>query len=157
MAAPLKRALRLRIGEMGGYQAILQRIENGETLMQIAPDYGVTRGLLSNVLNKNKAIRPLLEEARKVAAHAHAEKALVTMETAPVQRDHIAKAKEVASMHRWLAQVYDRETFGEQQPQASQVVIVGQLHLDALRAQPRVPFVELKQVPRELPQEVGHG
>jgi hypothetical protein len=153
MPAPLKRALKVRIGEMGGYSAILERIQNGETLMQIAPDYGVTRGLLSTVLNKNKRVRPLLAEARRAAAHAHAEKALDIIEAAPVQRDHLEKAKLRASHHTWLAKVYDRETFGDQKEQPNQVLIVGQLHLDALRAQPRVPFVELKQIP----QEASHG
>ena len=141
------RALRIRIGELGGYSVILNRIADGETLQDIAPEYGVTRNLLSQCLNKNKRVRPLLDEARKIAAHAYAEKALKAVESAPISRDHIAKAKEVASMYKWLAQVYDRETFGEQQQQQpNQTIIVGQLHLDALRAQPRVPFVELKQV-----------
>ena len=146
MARPLMRALKIRIGEMGGYSVILNRIADGETLQDICHEYGVTRNLLSQCLNKNKRVRPLLDEARKIAAHAYAEKALKAVESAPISRDHIAKAKEVASMYKWLAQVYDRETFGEQSQQPNQTIIVGQLHLDALRAQPRVPFVELKQV-----------
>lgn len=137
MARPLLRALKIRIGELGGYKAILDRVAEGETLQTICKDYGVSRGMLSMALNRNKDIRPLLDEARRVAAHAMAEQALQIVDDAPVSRDHISKAKEQAAYRKWLAGVYDRATFGEPTANITQTITVQSLHLAALKAQPR--------------------
>jgi len=133
---PFRRTTLTTIKALGGWSAILARIASGETMASIARDLGCSRQYLSQLLHENIEIADLFSQAQRDAAAALAEEAMQILDDVPAERDEIAKAKARAEHRKWLASVYDRKTFGEPDKQAHVNISIGQLHLDALRAQP---------------------
>ena len=133
---PFKRALFARIKERGGWSALLARIADVEPLSKIAPDYGCSRSFLSHLLcNRAKPKLMAAYQAAKIeAAHAHAELGLQELADASLDRDSLTKAKQLAEYRKWLAGVYDRETFAQPDKAALVHITVGELHLKALQA-----------------------
>lgn len=146
---PFRTTTLKKINSVGGWSAILDRIASGEFIAVIARDIGCSRSYLSKLLHENVEIADLFSQAQRDAAAAHAEEGADILDNVPADRDEIMKAKARADYRRWLATVYDRKTFGEptQQTQVN-ILSYGQLHLDALRAQPLpVPVVHKQLAP----------
>jgi terminase small subunit-like protein len=129
---PFKRAFEVQVRQRGGWEAILDRIKTGETITNIAKDYGCSRPWLARMLNK-PGRREALAAAKKEAGEAHAEKATEIADTVPESRDAVAKARLQVETHRWMAASRDREQFGDVVPDVNVTMNFAQLHLDALR------------------------
>jgi hypothetical protein len=105
------------------------------------------------LLHKKDALWALFQEARRESAMALAEEASeIADELAALPdktREDVALAKLRIEQRRWLAQAYDRETFGIQQALPQQTLSIGELHLSVLQAPPTI-----KQLPRVVDAEI---
>jgi hypothetical protein len=129
---PFKRAFEVQVRQRGGWETILDRIKSGETITNIAKDYGCSRPWLARMLNKPSR-REALAAAKKEAGEAHAEKATEIADTVPESRDAVAKARLQVETHRWMAASRDREQFGDAVPDLNVTMNFAQVHLDSLR------------------------
>lgn len=174
---PFLRLVWQRVRERGGWSPILERIAKGEALMKIARDYDCSRHTLYKLLHKKEALWNLFEEARRESAMALAEEGTDILDKLAepnadgsiriVTREDIALARERVAQRRWLAQAFDRETFGIQTPEgAGGKLSIGSLHLQVLMTrsaptakqlpsgpQPRVVEAEIVEESDDTPQE----
>jgi len=129
---PFKRAFEVQVRQRGGWEAILDRVRAGESITNIAKDYGCSRPWLARQLNR-LGRREALAGAKKEAGEAHAERATEIADTVPESRDAVAKARLQVETHRWMAAARDREQFGDAVPDVNVTMTFAQLHIDALR------------------------
>jgi len=144
---PFLRLIWQRVRERGGWSPILERIADGESLTKIAKDFGCSRHTMYKLLHKQDALWSLFRKARFESAWAHAEEGTEILDALArpnadgssrvVTREDIALARERVSQRRWLAQSFDRETFGIQTPQQGDTTSIGTLHLQVLMAAAR--------------------
>lgn len=134
---PFKKVVRERIRVKGGYSPIFERIASGETLTSIAKDFDCSRQFLRKLLTENEKLATIFHNSQRDAAHALVDDGMQILDDSAVDRDAIALAKARAEYRKWLAGMYDKETFGEK-AQGVQLNI-GQLHLQALAAIPAPP------------------
>lgn len=147
-ANPFLKIVIARIKAKGGWQVVFERIARGDALAAIARDYECSRHTMYKLLHKRDQLWDLFVEARRESAMALAEEATEIADAVgtqrnadgsviPVTRDDIALAKLRVEQRRWLAQAYDKETFGIQ-PVANQspILSIGALHLRVLQAPP---------------------
>jgi transposase-like protein len=90
------------VKQRGGWETILDRIRSGESITNIAKDYGCSRPWLARMRNRLEH-REALAGAKKKGGEAHAEKATETADMVPESRDAVAKARLQAETHRWMA------------------------------------------------------
>jgi hypothetical protein len=124
-----------------GLDRILDRIANGEPLVKIAPEVGVSRPLLNGFLTGKIQVQgeptaardqrvEAYQDAKKMAAQSMVEDAGVMLdEEKDFRMAQLAKSR--AEHRRWQAERLDRDQFG--QPKQEIQVNIGVLHLDALR------------------------
>lgn len=147
---PFLRLVLQRVRAKGGWSPVLERVASGESLTKIAADFGCSRHSIYKLLHKNEQLWNLFVEARRESAFALAEEGTEILDSLAepnkdgslrvVTREDIALARERVAQRRWLAQSYDRETFGIQSPEQSGASItVGALHLRVLMAPPTQP------------------
>lgn len=134
---PFKKVVRERIRAKGGYSPVFERIASGETLTSIAKDYDCSRQFLRKLLTENEKLATIFHNSQRDAAHALVDDGMQILDDSPVDRDAINLAKARAEYRKWLAGMYDKETFGEKQ--AGPILNIGQLHLQALAAAPAMP------------------
>jgi len=133
-AQPIKRQLLADIDAAGGWDAIWERVASGESQTAIARSFGVSQGFFSRVIHLDDARARDFRGAKRLAATEYAEEAKDIVDNAPLDRDAISKAREQASVRRWLASCFDRDQFGEAAPDVNVTVnTIEHLHLDALR------------------------
>ena len=136
---PIERHIKRQIAERGGWERILERLASGETVTDIArtftrPDgQAISRSFLSNLLHKDPERSQLAYKAKVEGASAMVDHALRIVDSAPIDRDSIAKAKVMADMRVRVAGFLDREQFGERRDGMTVNVNMASLHLDALR------------------------
>jgi transposase len=135
---PIETRLMLLIEQRGGFEVILDKIADGVPIKKLAKDYGVSRPLLSKVLNATPERKVLLAQARLASAASHAEDALLISDKMRPNKDAAAKARVQIAHRQWLAQSLDRETFGKQ-PDTQINANFGDLYLDALRTRTVAP------------------
>lgn len=137
--AKLKRQLALWVAENGGWQRIIERIADGETVGHIAQSINleghgpISRSWLSHQINGNPKRKELVREARSIAAGAYAEKAMDIADEVLPDRDHVAKAKLRVDLLMKHAASLDPQTWGEKKEPAGVTVNIQTLHMDALR------------------------
>lgn len=131
-------------------------VEGGDNLTAIARRYEVPVTTIQAWLNTDRQrLRGRLREARKAAAEIEAEKGqeildelvqlrereVVTKDgdivkvLQPASSAEVQAATSRANFRKWLAGVYDRETYGERPTQVNVGVSFGSAFLDALRAE----------------------
>lgn len=126
---PKTREMLAKIEAAGGAARLLERVAAGETIIRIADDVGVSRNIVSGLLNSTEH-RDALRNARRSAASVLAEESLQIADESKPEFAQVDKLR--VDTRRWAAGKWDRETFGEQR--GTQVTInLGALHLDALR------------------------
>ncbi len=130
---PVRRRLLAAIQRAGGWPAVLERIENGETVTQIARSFNVSRSFFARLLHEDRDRHEAVREARKAAADALVEEAMEIVDNANPVRDELQKAKLRADLRVWLASKFNREQYSDKQ-RAPVEVSIGELHLAALRA-----------------------
>jgi len=143
---PIKRAMLAALQDRGGLDWVLGRVANGDTMWSIAEDLGCTRNVLADWLNYDTERKALYYSARAASAAAHAERALEIADK--TSETGTSKARLQVETRQWLAGVYDREQFAQQQKHGVQINI-GTLHLDALRrvAESDINTVEINATP----------
>jgi hypothetical protein len=134
---PFLRAVWLKVKAAGGWYPILERVAAGEALTKIAEDFGCSRHTMYKLLHKSDKLWDLFIEARRESAMALAEEGTEILDDldaqAVVTREDIMLAKERVAQRRWLAQSFDRDTFGIQAPTGpGGSISLGALHLQVL-------------------------
>lgn len=138
-AKPIERYVKKQIQDQGGWPRILERIASGETVADVSrtllrPDgKHIDRSFLSHLLHKDPERSQLVRAARIEGASAMVDHALHIVDTAPVDRDSVNKAKVMADLRVKVAGFIDREQWGEQKQQVNVQVNVADMHLDSLR------------------------
>ncbi len=120
----------LVIGEQTGEDVLLDRIANGETMAALARSLGFSRNMLSQHLVRDDQRRALLTRARESGADALAEETVEIADAASPSNANVARLK--IEQRKWLASKVLPDIYGEKQ-QASVIVNVNTLHLEALR------------------------
>lgn len=141
MSRPVRTALLKQIKAAGGYGALLERVANGESIGKVAESLGVSRSFLIFTMTKNGKDKEAFNEARRLSAEAHVERATKISDEVKADRDHVQRARLQVGHLQWLASKLDRDTWGEVIAPPVQIN-VNTLHLDALRAAPpaRIPL-----------------
>lgn len=140
---PFLRKIWLTVKARGGWYPVLERVAAGEALTKIAKDFGCSRHTMYKLLHKSDKLWVLFIEARRESAMALAEEGTDILdelsEPLPdgtarvVTREDIMLAKERVAQRRWLAQSFDRDTFGIQAPVGpGGTISLGSLHLQVL-------------------------
>lgn len=133
---PRLRAMLTAVSDIGGVEAILDRVANGETMVEIAASMPASEGygphsptMLSNWLREDPERAEALLRARARAASSLAEQSLVIADSATPEM--VQKARLQVDVRRWLASKYDPQQFGEKQVDVQ--INIAELHIDALR------------------------
>lgn len=75
------------------------------------------------------------EEAKKIAAHIHAEDAGEILDGhKPVTSADVAHVKNRSEHRKWLARTFNRAAYGDDSGKIDLQLNIGNLHLDALKA-----------------------
>jgi hypothetical protein len=111
--------------------ALFEMIADGKAMREIAEHFGTSRSQLYRWLGDTDERAELLARARKQAAASHVDDALAGLDAALTPAE-AQVAKERALMRRWLAERWDRGTFGTQ-PDAP-AMSIGELHLHLLKS-----------------------
>jgi len=127
---PVRRAALNSIAAIGGIRAILARISEGESITKIAEGLGVSRAMLSELLN-SPANLPALRAARALAAAAFAEQSIEIADSA--EPGTVAVARLRLEARWWLASRWDREAYGAERNATGVTVNLAQIHADTLR------------------------
>lgn len=127
---PRLRAMLAEIADRGGVDVLIERIESGATLTQVAREWGLSRAELYHWLVKDPERAERLRVARARSAASMAETTLELADTGSVA--DVPKTKLQIEARRWLAGKLNPAEFGEVKGPQVQVSI-GELHLDALR------------------------
>ena len=137
-AKPIERAIKKQIADQGGWERLLERYASGETIADIArtlfkPDgHPISRNFLSMLLHKDPDRSQRIFSLRTESAAAMVDDAIHAVDTAPIDRDSISKAKVKADLRVKVAGFIDREKWGEQKQSPIQVNILA-THESALR------------------------
>jgi hypothetical protein len=160
---PFLRLVLQRVREKGGWSPVLERVAAGESLTKIAATYECSRHSMYKLFHKNEKLWDLFVEARRESAMALAEEGTEILDELSrpnpdgsirvVTREDIALGRERVAQRRWLAQAYDRDTFGLQTPESGLNLSVGALHLRVLMAPPTQPALPSGSQPRAVEAE----
>lgn len=114
-------------------------VASGRTMLELSKDItdkvamDITREMLSRyVYGLEEGAAEKVAAARQRGAHALVEDAKHLVDNSPETREGIAKAGKQAEIRTWLAERFDRASFGAPKQQAAPVT-VNILHLDAMR------------------------
>lgn len=142
-------------------EAILAAIAELGALGKVAHRFGVSRAAVQAWIRTDRdRLRPLVEEARRDAGEVRAETAVEHFDDLPEDPStaQVQVAKERSGYDRWLAGVWNEQYRDQRGAQVNVNLNVGQLHLDALRAegQRRAPVVDVQvDEPRPETEEDG--
>jgi len=131
---PKKRQFLADLKKQGGVQYVVDRISDGDTFTAIAKEFGLSRNFMTSVLYKDPEAKALLQTAKRERSHTLAEQALSIVDDVEASPNEISKAREQASVRKWLASCENPEVYGQRQ--SAVTVNIGDLHLDALRKGP---------------------
>lgn len=139
-AKPIERYVKRQIADQGGWPRILERLRSGETVADISRTIlrsptgpCISRSFLSILLHQDPARSALVKDARREGASAMVDDALHIVDSAPVDRDSVNKAKVRAELRVKVAGFIDREQWGEKKQEVNVQVNMADIHLDSLR------------------------
>jgi cell division septum initiation protein DivIVA len=138
-AKPIERHILKQVKEKGGWEAVIDRIGSGDTVLTISQDYKrpdgtpVSRSFLARLLHQDRERSAKVMEARREAASMYVEDALRVVDQAPLDKDAIQKARVQSDVRLRVAGMLDRQQYGQQQAQVNVQVNVESMHLDSLR------------------------
>jgi len=126
-------ALEDAIDAEGGEDSVFDRIASGETISRLADEFGVSRGLFYKWIRQSEQRRDRLREARQMSASVLADEARDILETST--KSTIPVDRERARLRMWLAERFDRPTFGEKKDEVNIEVNIGLMHIQAMKRQ----------------------
>ena len=136
---PRLRELDVDIFVRGGMEWFLDEISDGKPLTKIAKQLSCSTRLMYDWIRwgDDEGERwAAFQTARQLSATALAEQGME--ELANARSSDTAIVRERVAHKRWLAERYDRETFGQQKEAVQVNINLSQLHIDALKASPAV-------------------
>ena len=130
---PMLANLATRIAELGGDRYVLDQIEDGVRVSQIAAKLQVSRALLSDWRDLDEDRKAGWHLAMKASAEAHAERGLDELES--LERKDVTSAEvqlgdKKSKYRQWLAGKRDPATFAEKGLELN--FSVGEIHLNAV-------------------------
>ena len=125
----LTRQMEQTIETAGGAPWLLERVAEGKTLIALAAELGVSRQIISGLLNSNEHVESL-RKARQQAASVFAEESIQIADASTPESVQVDRLR--VETRRWTASKWDASIFGEQKG-AHVSIDIGQLHIDALR------------------------
>lgn len=121
-----------------GEAAVFERIAAAETVGKVAESFGVARSSFYGWVKRGgDERRAAFEDARRQSADAHAENALRILDEASSKSTaEVTLARAKSDVRKWLATCFNRAQYGDPgvNVKVDNVVSIGQLHLDALKA-----------------------
>ena len=99
-------------------------------MREVAAHFGSSRTQLYRWIAADEGRKAALARARRCAAVSHVDDALAALDAARTPAE-AQIAREQASMRRWMAERWDRETFGAQSE--GPTVNINELHLALLK------------------------
>jgi hypothetical protein len=103
---------RRKLDEMG-IEKVCDLIMDGETLRDISILAQVDKHSLIRWLSEVPERSALATEARRLTSQSHEEEALRVVVDVEEDLTAIAKAREISSVHRWLARIRDPDKAGD--------------------------------------------
>lgn len=140
---PHLRNLSDQIDQLGGEEWVFDQIAAAEPMRSIAshfqnPETGkpYTRQMIYAWIHAGgEAREKKWEEAKKIAAHIHAEDAGEILDShRPISSADVAHVKNRAEHRKWIAKTFNRAAYGEDSGKIGLQLNIGSMHLDALRA-----------------------
>ena len=129
---PVLRKMKRDIDEMGGFEKIIEKIEQGASIAGIAEkELGVSRKFLSWHLNSDPTMKKALAEARIARGDRYAQDALEIADSLPLETNAISKGREQIRIRQFLASADNPNRYGKQQAQVN--ISLGDLHISALK------------------------
>lgn len=125
---PIYTALDKRLTESG--DELFNLVADGRPMREIAEHFESSRTQIYRWIAAAPDRKAALASARKCAASAHVEDALDGLDTASPADAHIARER--AGMRRWIAERWDRETWGKDEASGA-TVNFNALHLTFLQ------------------------
>jgi transposase-like protein len=92
--------------------AVCLRIEGGDTLTEIAKDYGIHKSMLSRWMRTTDERRQRYDDARRLSAEALSEEAAENIASARTKLE-AQKARDLAHHLRWMAKMRDPARFAD--------------------------------------------
>lgn len=125
----------LRIDEFG-LDRILDLIEEGMFLSDVAREIGVDRRRLYHWIEADADRKAAVEAARLESGHADARRAEHVLKAlrADSTPSEVARARELAQQYRWAAKMRNRKVYGDQQV-VEHVDTVAEMSDEAIRSQ----------------------
>jgi hypothetical protein len=128
----------------GGAEWLLSQVSEGKTLISLARDLGVSRSIVSGLLNRDEH-KEALKNARMRGATALAEQSVEIADQATSETERVDRLR--VDVRRWLSSKWDRETYGDRTSPMVQIKMAT-LHIDALR--------RFGQTPASAPSALQH-
>lgn len=99
-----------------GIERLCEMCAEGMNRGEIAKSLGCSRRMLSYWLAKDETNHRLFLDAERTKADWHAEEAGRVLMELPDEpsKEQVARAKEIANHHRWIAEKFDRRRYGNQ-------------------------------------------
>lgn len=139
-AKPIERYVKQQVKDLGGWDAVVDRIASGETVADLArlilrspTGPCISRSFFSRLLHMDPERSARVKQAHIEGASAMVDDALHIVDSAPPDRDSVNKAKVRAELRVKVAGFKDRESWGEQKQAINVQVNVADMHLDSLR------------------------
>lgn len=130
---PVRNRVLRDIELQGGWDKVIERIADGETVTKIAQSFSISPSFMSRLLHEDEERGARTNAARRQAAEMLAAEAQDITDDAPETREGIQKAKLRSEVRMARAAKMDREAWGEQKQAVNVNVSLTGLYLDALR------------------------
>ena len=126
---PVFAALEQRLAKAG--DEVIHLIADGRTMREVAAHFGSSRTQLYRWIAADEDRKAALARARRYGAASHVDDALAGLDAATTPAE-AQIARERAAMRKWMAERWDRETWGQQE-KTGVTLNVNMLHLSALQ------------------------
>lgn len=134
---PKRRQIADRIEELGGIDWLCEKVANGNSLRDLAAEHvNCSRWSLNRWIKKDPDRERLFYEAKIEGAGALIEEGKKLLDDADVTNTaSVQKARNSADFRKWMASVFDRQSYGPPDRRTSiNINNIEHLHLAALQA-----------------------
>lgn len=129
----IKRQLEAAIRDCGGIDYLIERIESGETMSQIAASFRVSRPMLVKYMHSRPEWSRRVDEAKKVRADTWAEGTLEIADRDDTDPGAINRDRLKIDTRFKLAAAAAPEKYGSRAAAGETTITIGALHITALK------------------------
>jgi len=148
---PKRRRILTEIENRGGTEYLKDYLLSGGTILRLAKELECGRGYLYRCIAGHEEYNQAIEAVREDAADAHAEMGTEVMrrlredrknerlnadpgsKSSEISAIDVSIAREEAQQHRFIAQSWNQNRYGNKANQTQVTLSLGDMHLDALR------------------------